>query len=606
MGENPQNYNQRLAKSAFKDILISANNDDVIIPTSATFDKVVLHIGIGNRSGVTIEKPPVGDGKKLITSVEYATRKFKKSYYQRDRKDTGATENVSEDTIEPGEKFRRDTNNQTDIDRHMLQLASSFYSTTPLETETASAIVSETGLTKQVQPENNKNDADTVEAKLEKISTLNINDVLIPDVKDRNEIVARTKLSTGVESQVSAEPNIKPDIDFDKFDKTCLDALRAKLSIKEIRDAIDKAYENEMLAIAVDEEANVPKPNEIWQPKATGSCLSLADDAYLADYFANSERGSEIFAESTSDTLEKEESLCENDLSKQTNAEDDTGTCVPDEVTNTKIRLPDSIEKYVMISKDNDINIADIGLNDQECISEVVKISTVDQECGERVCIESLQTKPATNGEITQREDREREQGSVSDLHDEDEDIDSVTLETGVHVESTDTMSDSDEPETVVPVHIEPDKLMPSLDTPNDNVDIESDSKSVDKGTVDEMSDSDTLEDIVDMELDDEVVDIIESDDEIMDNIDIGIEDIEAIVLQDQDELDVTTARNYITGNSTNDNGITGDGDNVFGILDIYVKSNLHFDVDKITAAEQCDEKKDYGYIFFSFSTFFK
>ncbi|XP_060564031.1 uncharacterized protein LOC132723351 isoform X2 [Ruditapes philippinarum] len=86
MEKSSQNDNPRVAESTFKDILISPNNDDVIIPTSATFDKAVLHIGIGNGCGIFIEKFGVKNDKELKTSVKYATRKFTDARNQRKNK----------------------------------------------------------------------------------------------------------------------------------------------------------------------------------------------------------------------------------------------------------------------------------------------------------------------------------------------------------------------------------------------------------------------------------------------------------------------------------------------------------------------------------------
>ncbi|XP_060583184.1 uncharacterized protein LOC132739485 [Ruditapes philippinarum] len=109
MEENPSNYNQRIAKSTFKDILISPNNDDVIIPISATFDKAVLHIGIGNGCGIFIEKFGLKNDNELKTSVKYATRKFTDARYQRKNKckDQKASKSGDIEKIvdESGEKF---------------------------------------------------------------------------------------------------------------------------------------------------------------------------------------------------------------------------------------------------------------------------------------------------------------------------------------------------------------------------------------------------------------------------------------------------------------------------------------------------------------------
>lgn len=53
---------------------MNEDNDDVIIPISATCDEAVLHIGIGNKTGVSIEKPDVKKEKEYKTSVEHAAR----------------------------------------------------------------------------------------------------------------------------------------------------------------------------------------------------------------------------------------------------------------------------------------------------------------------------------------------------------------------------------------------------------------------------------------------------------------------------------------------------------------------------------------------------
>ncbi|XP_060602727.1 uncharacterized protein LOC132755824 [Ruditapes philippinarum] len=135
-------------------------------------------------------------------------------------------------------------------------------------------------------------------------------------------------------------------------------------------------------------------------------------------------------------------------------------------------------------------------------------------------------------------------------------------------------------------------------DTLGDFLDIESgDSMSVDIDAVDEIADSHTLDDVFVIETNDETVDITESDDDSV--------NIEAIALQnDQDEVDITTARNDIDDTY---NDIVDNDDNLFGIMSLYIKSDLHFDLQNIPAsAEHSGQKKDFGYKFFSFSTFFK
>ncbi|XP_060604919.1 uncharacterized protein LOC132757614 [Ruditapes philippinarum] len=172
----------------------------------------------------------------------------------------------------------------------------------------------------------------------------------------------------------------------------------------------------------------------------------------------------------------------------------------------------------------------------------------------------------------------------------------------------------------------ESDTLYVVPDTFGDFLDIESDdSFSIDVGAVDEMSDSYTLADVLVIEVDVEIIDITESDDEIVDfepialqddqdeAIDIltesddDIVDFKAIALQDQEGVDITAARNDIDDTYITYNDIVDDDDNLFGIMDIYIKSDLHVDLQIIpTSAEHCDKRKDFGYKFFSFSTFFK
>jgi hypothetical protein len=60
------------------------------------------------RSGVTIENPPVKDGEALITSIEFATRKYKTHFYNGQdatRKERG---DFRKHVVESDEKFRKD------------------------------------------------------------------------------------------------------------------------------------------------------------------------------------------------------------------------------------------------------------------------------------------------------------------------------------------------------------------------------------------------------------------------------------------------------------------------------------------------------------------
>jgi hypothetical protein len=180
----------------------------------------------------------------------------------------------------------------------------------------------------------------------------------------------------------------------------------------------------------------------------------------------------------------------------------------------------------------------------------------------------------------------ESKNDSTENIDDELSDTDS--LETVVHRKPPDPMSNSEIINTVI--HLEPDQLMSDRDTCNDTQDTiiasDSDDASMYTTTDDELSYiSDTLDDVSDIELDDDIADIKGLDDDIVaiKELDDDILDIEAIDLQDQDEVDTTATKNDIADTSTYDNEMFDDDDNQFGILDVYIKSDLHFDLSKVS-----------------------
>jgi hypothetical protein len=116
---------------------------------------------------------------------------------------------------------------------------------------------------------------------------------------------------------------------------------------------------------------------------------------------------------------------------------------------------------------------------------------------------------------------------------------------------------------------IDPDTLCDFLDKESDS------SVNKDIGVVEEMSDSDTKDDTLDIKSDDEIVDITKSDDDSV--------DLEAIALQDQDEIDITEARNKIDETYITYNDVVDGDDNLFGIMNIYIKSDLHFDLNNVS-----------------------
>ncbi|XP_060566357.1 uncharacterized protein LOC132725273 [Ruditapes philippinarum] len=525
MEENPSNDTKYSAKSTFKDILINANNDDVIIPTSATFDKVVLHIGIGSRSGVTIEKPPVKHGKALISSVEFATRKFKKSFYKGDNKGLDVTGKERGDfrkpVVESDEKFRKDMQNETDVERIMSQLASSFYSEAPLETKKAKEVLSETGLTEQVYLENTKKDN----------TRANI----------RDEVAM---LKTCPPYQIEKYILIARD------NENCFAEIGHN----------DREYVSEVVML--------PNKEKIDSPLYNNYDLVIKELKERNDGLRNKKDDArDLYTE----------------YLERVNTKTEVKTV---DMVNVK---PEIIEKFAM--------------------------PTVVQEKNDSLRLES----PKTKCDITSCDyisyQEERAPDDESDASDptentDDELTDTDTLETVVHKKPPDPLSDSETSITVI--HFEPDQIKSDRDTSNDTQDTsiasDSDGASTEYTTTDdELYDSDTLDDVSDIEFDDDIADIKGLDNDIVDTkeLDDDILDIEAIDLQDQGEVDITATWNDISDTPTNDNDLYDDDDNLFGILNVYIESELHFDHSKIPVAEHCEQKIDFGYKYFSFSTFF-
>ncbi|XP_060584155.1 uncharacterized protein LOC132740293 [Ruditapes philippinarum] len=498
--------NRPVAISTFKDILISPNNDDVIIPISTTFDKAVLHIGIGNGCGIFIEKFGVKDGKELKTSVKYATRKFTDARQQRKNKGKDLKASESEDiekiVDESGEKFMRDIPSMKEISRLMAKLFNHLLVQAPTENKSGIDTIPDTKPLKESKSVDIERDIGAADESIQSITGTVLSSDIKRDVqgKPRHEKEIAENTTSGFDYQTLVEPNM--NIHLYKPNETRFEAERTTSF-----EAIDRAYQEEMLQIAIDKEAGVYTPNFIWPSTENGSGFPLADDmhVYLDEIFVISKRVCQMFDEHVSATTEK------NRKDKQQEDVSESG--------------PTSAVVYI----NKDYTVAERNL-----IGDVL-------------------------------------------YKDKSDPISSHTI-------AADKDSDTVDPDTF-----------------DDILNIESDgSKSIDVDAVDDMSDSDTLDGITDIESDDEVVEIIESDDDIV--------DIEEISLQEvHDEVDLTAARDDIDDTYITNNDVIDDDDDLFGIMGIFRKSDLHFDLHNMPeSAEHCDQKKDFGYKFFSFSTFFK
>ncbi|XP_060567881.1 uncharacterized protein LOC132726561 [Ruditapes philippinarum] len=489
MEENLAIDNRRVAESTFKDILISPNNDDVIIPISATFDKAVLHIGIGNECGIFIEKFVAKNGKELKTSVKYATRKFTDARYQRKNKgeDLKASKSEAIEKIvgESAERFSREFPSMKEIDRQLAKLYDHLMVKAPKEIKNATDTISDTNLLK----ENKSIKIECDIAATDEFIQSTIRKFFTSDIK--SDLRRKPRHEEGIDGITSPrsdylnlnEPNM--NIYLYKHNEK---SLKAKRTIS--FEAIDKAYENEMLGIAMDKESGAYKENCI---RPIGFPPAEDMHVYLDEVFVISKRGSHMFDEDVPATTEKR--LNDKLL------EDVFGS--------------DPASLVIDINKDN--KVADFNL-----FGEVL-----DKD---RCC-------PMSSDTIVDRA-ANKDNNTFADI----------------------------EPGTFELVN----------------------STIIDIDAIDEMSDGDTL-DILDIESDDDIV------------------NIEAMALQEQDEVDISLARNDTADNTTNDNDMVDDDDKLFGIMNIYVKSDLHFDLNNIPAlAEHCDQKKDFGYKYFSFSTFFK
>ncbi|XP_060582509.1 uncharacterized protein LOC132738913 [Ruditapes philippinarum] len=306
MEESPQNDNRRVAKSTFKDILISPNNDDVIIPMSATFDKAVLHIGIGNGCGIFIEKFGVKNDKELKTSVKYATRKFTDARNQRKNKGKNLTASRSEDiekiVDESGEKFTRDIPSMEDIDRQLAKLVDHLLVKSPMETKNAKNTMSDTKPLKENKSLNIESDISATDKSIQStIGTVFTSDIKSDERREpRHEKEIAESTTPGFDDQTIAGTNMK--IHLYKLNET-----RFKAEKTTSFETIDKAYQEEMLQIAIDKEAGIYKPTNIWPSTERGSSFPLEEDmhVYLDEVFVISKRGSEMFDEYVSVTTEK-------------------------------------------------------------------------------------------------------------------------------------------------------------------------------------------------------------------------------------------------------------------------------------------------------------
>ncbi|XP_060578584.1 uncharacterized protein LOC132735626 [Ruditapes philippinarum] len=508
MEEISANDNRRAAKSTFKDILISPNNDDVIIPISTTFDKAVLHIGIGNGCGIFIEKFGMKIGKELKTSVKYATRKFTDARNQRKNKGkyikARKREDIEKIVDESGEMFTRDIPSIEETDRQLAKLADYVLVRAPTEHKNAIDIISDTKPLKEIKSLDIDSDVADTDERIQ--ST--IGKVFTSDIKyDKRRIPMHEKVIAEITAphfdyQTMVEPNMK--IHLYKLNETRFKAERTNSF-----EAIDKAYQEEMLQIAIDKEAGAHEPTNIWPLAESGSGFSLSEDmhVYLDEVFVFSKRSSQMFDDYVSETKEK------NRKEKQQEDVSESGTT------------------RGVVDIDKDYPVADGNLFGR----------ALDKGQRRKISSDTILDRAA--------------------------DKDSDTLN-----------------------GMDPDTFGEFLDIESDN------SMSKDMSAVGKTSDNDTIDEIVDIKSDDEIVDIIESNDDII--------DIVAIALQDQDEADITAARNDIDDTY---NDVVDDDDNLFGIMDLYINSELHFDLHNMPASpEEFGQKKDFGYKFFSFSTFFK
>ncbi|XP_060562594.1 uncharacterized protein LOC132722170 [Ruditapes philippinarum] len=496
MEGSSQNDNQRVSKCTFKDILISPNNDDIIIPISATFDKAVLHIGIGNGCGIFIEKFGVKNGKELKTSVKHATRRFTDARHERKNKVKDLKASKSEDVqnivAESVEKITRDIPSMKEIDWQLAKLVDHLLVKAPTDIKSATDRISDTKPLKENKSLNIEND----------IATNAIGTVFTSEIK--NDVDLRRKPMHEKEIADIATPNlIEPNINTPLYR---LNETHFKAERSSSFEAIDKVYQNEMLEIAIDTEAGFSTPNCIRPSTETGFPLTDDMHVYLDEVFVISKRGSQMFDEHVKTTIEKRR----------------------------KDKQLKNVFESDPTSAENDYTVEDSNL-----FADV---------------LDKDQIGPISSHPIVDR---------TAD-------------------NNSDTLN-----------RIGPDTFGDILDKESD------DSVNKDIGEVEEMSDSDTQDDTLHIESDDKIVDIIESDDDSV--------DLEAIALQDQDEIDITEARNDIDDTYITYSDVVDGDDNLFGIMDIYIKSDLHFDLHNIPAsAEHCDQKKDFGYKFFSLKTFFK
>jgi hypothetical protein len=256
-------------------------------------------------------------------------------------------------------------------------------------------------------------------------------------------------------------------------------------------------------------------------------------------------------------------------------------------------------EDLECVNTKSEVKTVDV-VNVKPEIIEKFTMPTVVQKNNDSLRLESPKTKfdvyKILQSDITSCDyipyQKERTPDDDSDASDTIENIDDEltntdTLETVVHKKPPDPLSDSKTSITVI--HLEPDQIMSDQDTSDDTQDTriasDSDDASIYTTTDDELYDSDTLDDISDIEFDDDIADIKGLDNDIVDTkeLDNDILDIEAIDLQDQGEVDITATWNDISDTPTNDNDLYDDDDNLFGILNVYIESELHFDHSKVS-----------------------
>ncbi|XP_060555158.1 uncharacterized protein LOC132716032 isoform X2 [Ruditapes philippinarum] len=567
MEENVRINTRQLDKNTYKDILISPNNDDIIIPISATFDRVALHIGIGNGRGIFIEKPDVKDGKEIKTSVKRATQKFMKRMYKGIAKNENAIESKLEELrkplVEDEDKFIGDISNRHDIDRYLLRYVYSFYGKTISK---AAKGLSKNGLLlRQAQSEDVRSVIDSMHAALEMemVSIPGIRNISL--LKPKQDFKGPTVPNMNIDMKLYSRPNYS------------FNATNAAVSLdRQSLDTIDIDYQNEMLAILIDAETGISRAflNFLTPEFQIGSFSINANDTNFEEDFEKSMQDSQMFSEVTLLTIKGQEQNYKGARQKLRERRQklrerrkNNKTYTINDVSFSK--QPCFIEKYVMINYLSEGRVAENDDIDEAYISET---DNVEIETAEYVTLLSEGAIPA--------EVDEKDSGILSIGSDQSEFLTFDTFQTV----SGEAITHKEE------------KGMTLDNVPQtSNANLEELSHGI----------------VVEKELYNRK-ECIESDnanknfvtDEARVNIEFEPEeaaaDIERIAIRDNIEADETAEQNRAVDISSDEDDECDDDDSIFGILTIYKQSGLHCELNKAAI------DKDFGYRFFSLSTFYR